>query len=393
MRPAPPGTLPAVRPVSPARLALLLALAVLLLPASASARVPAPWLGVQADGPLFGEAVDTRSEVGLMKRSGFGSMRVALYWDVAQPYATAAEVPPDQAGAFTDEGGTPTDWSALDLRVGLATEQGLRLLPVVQRAPGWARRHPDLDNSPPSASGVGAYARFFTALVHRYGPGGAFWAAHPELPARPIRRWQVWNEPDGERDWSDQPGVADYVKLLKPSYRAIKAADPGAQVVLAGLVGRSWSHLDEVYRRGGGRFFDVAAIHPFSLYVRNVLLILRRSRDVMRRHGDAGKPLLATELSWPSAKGKTTVRYGFEVSEAGQAERLRASLRALARARRRLGLTGIFWSTWMSYDRDPTYAFDYAGLRRFAGGTVKSKPAFFAFRRVAHQLRAAPRRR
>ena len=36
---------------------------------------------------------------------------------------------------------------------------------------------------------------------------------------------------------------------------------------------------------------------------------------------------------------------------------------------------------------------DYAGLRRFAGGTVESKPAFFAFRRVAHQLRAAPRRR
>ena len=42
-------------------------------------------------------------------------------------------------------------------------------------------------------------------------------------------------------------------------------------------------------------------------------------RDVMARHGDARKPLLLTELSWPSAKGKTRTRYGFEVSERDQA--------------------------------------------------------------------------
>jgi hypothetical protein len=281
----------------------------------------------------------------------------------------------------------------LDARVALAAEQKLDLLPVVQRAPSWARRHPELANSPPSAAGVTAYTRFLTALVHRYGPGGAFWAARPDLPARPVRRWQIWNEPDGERDWSDQPGLAAYVKLLKPSYQAVKAADPGAQVVLAGLVGRSWAHLDEVYRRGGGRFFDAAAIHPFSLYVRNVMLILRRARTVMRRHGDARKPLLATELSWPSAKGRTTVRYGFEVTPAGQAKKLRSALRTVARARKRLRIAGVFWSTWMSYDRDRTYAFDYAGLRRFADGTVTAKPAFFAFRRVAQELREAPRRR
>jgi hypothetical protein len=107
----------------------------------------------------------------------------------------------------------------------------------------------------------------------------------------------------------------------------------------------------------------------------------------MRDHGDARKPLLATEVSWPSAKGRTSRPYGFEVTEAGQAQRVRAALAALAKARKRLRLGGVFWSTWMSYDRDPVYSFDYAGLRRFRDAQVVDKPAFTAFRDEATALR------
>jgi hypothetical protein len=257
---------------------------------------------------------------------------------------------------------------------------------VVTRAPAWARLHPDLLNSPPSVAGRDAYARFLTALVQRYGPRGAFWDTHAYLPKVPIRQWQVWNEPDGVRDWSDQPGVADYVQLLKPAYRAIKAADPSGRVVLAAMVGRSWRDLQTVYDAGGRRYFDAAAINPFSLYVRNVVLILRYGRRTMDRNHDRRKPIIVSELSWPSAKGRTDRRYGFEMTERGQAQRVRAALPEIARLRRGLRLIGVYWSSWMSYDRDPTYSFDYAGLRRFSDGRVIAKPAFSAYRSVVRRL-------
>jgi hypothetical protein len=355
-------------------------------PAPATAAVPQGFLGVVADGPLFDPRVDLTGEIGVMARAGVQSTRFSIYWDAAQPYASVQDIPADQGARFSDEAGVPTDWATVDRFVSLTAARHLRLLPVVLRAPAWAREHPELQNSPPSVAGRDAYARFLAALVRRYGPRGTFWSANPRLPRTPIRQWQIWNEPAGVRDWSDQPGIPGYAKLLPAAYRAVKAADPGARVVLAGLVGRSWDQLAQLYRLGAGRYFDAVAIHPFSAKISNVVKILRLARQVMRRRGDAGKPLLVTELSWPSAKGRTTVKYGFEMTEHGQAARLRAALAAIAADRRRLRIASVYWSSWLSYDRDPNYPFDYAGLRRLDGDRVVAKPAYFAFRQVARRL-------
>ena len=117
-----------------------------------------------------------------------------------------------------------------------------------------------------------------------------------------------------------------------------------------------------------------------------MLRLVRYARRVMRRRGDARKPLVLTELSWPSAKHKAPPRYGFEVTERGQADRLRAAVLRLAASRRALRIRSIYWSTWISYDQDRSYPFDYAGLRRFRDGRIVAKPAFYAFRRVARRL-------
>jgi hypothetical protein len=360
---------------------------VLLVPAAAQAATPRSFLGVLADGPLLDPLVDLRGELRVMSLAGVGAVRFTVDWSTAQPYADATAMPPELAGRFSaTEDGVPTDWSASDRLVAAAAERRLALLPVVMRPPAWARLRPELANSPPSDSGAEAYARFLAALVRRYGPQGTFWAANPQLPRLPVRQWQVWNEPAGSRDWSEQPGLPRYVGLLRRAHAALKAADPGAQVVLGGLVGRSWEQLAEVYRLGGRSYFDVAAVHPFSRYVSNVVLIVRWTRRVMRRHGDARKPIVLSELSWPSAKGKTSVRYGFEETERGQARRLREAVLALAARRRAFRIRAVYWSSWISYDRDPRSSFDYAGLRRFHAGRVVAKPAFYAFRRVARRL-------
>jgi len=354
--------------VSIALVACLVALFAVVVPAGAAPKVPRTFMGVIADGPLLDPAVDLGSEVALMRSSGVGSVRFSIYWDLLQP---APEV--------TDFGGT-------DRLMAEIARRRLKALPVVLRAPAWARLHPELPGSPPAPGARAAYARLLTALVGRYGPKGTFWAERPDLPRVPVRAWQVWNEPAGERDWSDQPGIPAYVKLLRPAYKAIKRADPKAQVVLAGLVGRSWEQLEQVYRHGGGRSFDAVAIHPFTGRVRNVLVILDYVRDVMRRHGARKKPLIVTELSWPSAKGRTSLTYGFEMTEQGQARRLTSAYTTLAAKRKRYRIPAVYWSSWLSYDRDPTYPFDYAGLRRLEGTTVVPKPAFGAWRAVAAKL-------
>ena len=165
------------------------------------------------------------------------------------------------------------NFASTDVIVGQAASHGLVVLPTVTFAPDWAARHPGNSNSPPRARHS---ANFLSAAVKRYGPGEhLYWAEHPEVPNRPIRKWRIWNEPNQPVfNWSDQPFAADYVALLRDAGAAIKAVDPGAKIVLAGLVGTSWTALQTVYRAGGKNLFDVVAIHPFTLDPANTLKIL-----------------------------------------------------------------------------------------------------------------------
>jgi hypothetical protein len=347
----------------------LCALVALAGPAAAAAAVPRTFFGVMADGPLLdGPGVDLGSELRLMRSSGAGSVRLAVYWSDVEP----------QQGAV--------DLSHLDAFFAAAAAARLDVLPVVLRAPTWALSDPSDPASPPRDPAT--YGAFLRTLVARYGPHGTFWSAHPSLPAVPVREWQVWNEPDITKYWSVKGAWAPgYVQLLRAARAALKAADPGARVVVAGLTNRSWIDLREIYAAGGGRLFDIAAAHPFSRRVANVVKIVDLVRREMRTHGDARKPLLLTELSWSSGAGHSTFNYGWETTEAGQAERVRAALAALAARRVRDRIAGVYWYTWLSPAIGGPDSFDYAGLRRLDGaGAAVSKPALAAFRAEARRL-------
>jgi hypothetical protein len=160
-------------------------------------------------------------------------------------------------------------------------------------------------------------------------------------------------------------------------------------VVIGGLVHESWLALASVYRAGGKRWFDVLALHPFTREPAGVLDIIERNRRVMARHGDRRKPVLVTELSWPSSLGKVPSRYGYETDERGQARQLQRGLRALAVNRRRLGIERVYWYTWMTRETSPDYPFDYAGLRRIRRSGIREKPALGALRRTTAALRRA----
>jgi polysaccharide biosynthesis protein PslG len=367
-------------------MAVALALpAVASSPAAAAKRVPQSFVGVVADGPLLNDPnVRYDKQLDTMVGGGVQTLRTSFNWSGVQPYRNFAAVPAGQEDRFRDEHGVPTDFSGTDRIVRTAAERRMRVLPVLIAAPDWAARSPGHLYSPPS--NFAAYARYAADLVRRYGRRGTFWSENAGVPKLPIDHWQIWNEPSLKSFWSDHPWAPDYVKLLKKSRTAIKAADPHAKVVLAGLPNESWTYLEKIYAAGGHGQFDVAAFHPFTAKVSGVKTILKRDRQVMAAHGDKRKPLLVTELSWTAAKGKTHVTYGNEQTARGQASRLSAAYSMLAKERKRLRIQRVYWYTWLSYDRDRFYPFDWAGLLKLKGRKVTQKPAFRAFRKVALRL-------
>lgn len=352
------------------RALVLLALSALLTaaaPASAAPpKVPRDWLGVVGDGPLTDASIAGESEWQLLAGSGATTVRTPFYWSQGQR---------DGPGAV--------DYAAYDAIVLAAARHGVGVLPVVQGTPQWAATRPGDEASPPrDAADLG---RFLQALVARYGKGGSLWAEHPELTPRPIRDWQVWNEPNIDLYWSTQPFAKSFVRMLRGARAGLRAADPNARLVLAGLPNRSWADLRSIYKAGGRKSFDVVALHPYTGKPVNVVELVRRSRRIMKRYGDRRKPLWVTELSWPAALGKLD-SHGFETTEKGQAKRLRRGLELLAAERRSLRIGRVYWYTWLSLEGTEN-SFGYSGLRRLRDGQVVSAPALATFRRMAARLK------
>ena len=347
--------------------AALAALA-LAAPAGADAAAPAGFYGTNWDRNIT-EAPDFVQDDAFrrMRNNGVETVRASFRWDLAQP-AEGAEF----------------DHSVTDALVARASRRGLRLLPIVIVAPGWARVS-DATFAPPRRPRE--YAAYLTALVDRYGPKGMFWNERPELPRLPIRAWQIWNEPHLPFQWTVGPEVdwaSGYARLLRAAHRAVKDADPGALVVLAGLTNYSPRYLRDLYQAGVGGDFDVAAIHPFTRKPRNVLELARRFRGVMRGHGDGQSRLWATELGLPAAKGRTNSKSPLQTTDRGMARFLTRTFGLLRRTARDrdAGVTRAYWYTWASsYSGE---IFDYSGLFRYRrGGQPAARPALRAYRRVA----------
>jgi hypothetical protein len=358
-------------------------------------RVPSRFVGMVVDSPTWPDkSVNLAHQLKLMVATGVQSLHVVFDWAQSQPYASWDQVPAADRGRFRDVTGVPTDFSALDRLVTLTAECRLTLLPEVVDAPGWDGDSyrgavVQLPRTPEP------YAAFLAALVRRYGPGGTFWPANPSVPRTPITMWQIWNEPNLVTFWPRQPFAARYVALLRAAHDAIKSVDPQAQVVLGGLTNYSWLDLGQIYQVPGARsLFDVVAVHPYTRAPDGVITILGYVRHVMNQAGDDRKPLLADEVGWPSALGKTRLapNQDFATTEAGQAANVAALLPLLAQARRRLGLRAFYYYNWAGFERQGGFLFQFSGLFRFRHGRFLTKPAFTAFRAAALSIEGCCRR-
>jgi hypothetical protein len=349
-----------------ALLAVLACACSLATPASAA---PARFFGVVYDRDVADASATTQdAQFALMKKTGVRTARRVFSWAATQP---AADQPPN----FAD----------LDALVARAARNDIELLPVVMYTPGWARAEPDADASPPRDASD--YVAFLDALVARYGPNGSLWTEHPEIPKRPVRSWQIWNEPQLRYQWSDKDWESSYGKLLAAAHDALKQADPGSTVVLAGLTNAAWDALDSLYGKGQIKGnFDVAALHPYTGSAGRVLNAVGLFRDVLKKHGNAKTPVWLTELAWPASKGRAKAPSGLAAlptTDQGMASRLTKAYKLLAKTH---AVARAYWYTWASGYRKSEGIFDFTGLQRYdpKTGRFKATPALRAFRIAAH---------
>ena len=308
-----------------------------------------------------------------MAAAGVETTRVVFSWANAQP---------EEHGAI---GLGPSD-----RLVRAAAARRLRVLPTVIFAPRWARRS-EAQFAP--ARDPGSMRRYVRALVDRYGPRGSFWTQHPRLPRLPIRDWQFWNEPHFTTFWTIPRGedwARSYTAHLEVFHTAVKERDPRARVVLAGVTNNSWNRLRELYAAGAKRFFEVAAVHPFTAKPRGVITILSYCRDVMERHRDARTPMFATEIGLPAAKGKVANPSDarLQTTPRGMARFLSTTYRLLATQRRKLRLSRAYWYSWATEYQDNGDIFRFAGLLSYRPGQRRAspKPAYWSYVRTARRL-------
>jgi len=171
----------------------------------------------------------------------------------------------------------------------------------------------------------------------------AFQAACQDLAAHVASEWrpaglaavayEIWNEPNLDYEWKGgTPDPGRYVAVLQAAYRGIKAADPAAMVVSAGLattgssattfaaaappLGEAAVYMDDLefirgmYRAGAKGYFDALGSHPYGGYAapeeKRGPLYFRRAEEqhaVMAEFGDGDTPIWATEFGWITDAG------------------------------------------------------------------------------------------
>ncbi len=228
------------------------------------------------------------------------------------------------------------DWYRSDYIVDITEEAGLNLIVRLDRQPFWSEPVDNAfkDNQPPAD--LQDFADFCGATAERY--------------RGRIQAYQVWNEPNLAREWGEQlPDPVAYTELLRVCYEAIKAADPDAIVVSAGLAPTGTDSvnampdtdfLQGMYDAGAAAYFDVLGLNapgfkaPPELdpaiaesdpqYGAGRWFAFRHVEDmraIMVERGDGQKQIAILEMGWTLDQVNPEYAW-FAVDEATQADYL-----------------------------------------------------------------------
>jgi len=128
-----------------------------------------------------------------------------------------------------------------------------------------------------------AYRKFLRLLVERYDGDGK-----DDMPGLQyqIKYWEIGNEPDLTNFF--QGTDKDYYEILKESYITIKETDAEAKVLIAAMPSlgyenfgdrQDFGHAEEIFKLGGGEYFDILNFHAYGEYERLKTLLKKYNLD------------------------------------------------------------------------------------------------------------------
>jgi hypothetical protein len=308
-------------------------------------------------------------QLAALERTGATVARSDAMWELSEPTAPAGGV-------------HHYEWSFDDSIAGALAKHDLVWLPIIDYSASWDESIPGQDHSPPVSAGD--YAAFAGAFAARYGPGGSFWSEHPDLTARPVTTYEIWNEPDDPGFWVPAPDPARYSDLYLISRAAITAVQPGARVIVGGLT-HPTSFLPQMLaaRPELAGHIDGVAIHPYG----NPLTMLAKIRDARRTLVSVGLgsvALYVTEFGW-TTKPVGALDYAPADVRPGY---IRDSMTALGHLD--CGLAAAILYTWVTPEADPGNLEDWYGIHPPGAGPADPSTAAF---RAGVRAAAGPGRR
>jgi hypothetical protein len=274
---------------------------------------------------LFWRTEVADRDLGLVKEAGFRWVKQEFAW---------REIEGAGPGVF--------NWTNPDRVMDQIDAHGLNVIARIGVQPEWAGgNYPQV--GPPD--NYQDFANFLTALATRY--------------QGRIDAYQIWNEPNLAREWGDRPpNPVAYTQLLKVAYQAIKAADPKAYVISAGLAPTTrWDDIaipDTVFIQGmydadAAPYFDLLGAHgagykappetdpdvvandpvlnnhdPSPSQLRRIYCFrhVEDVRAVMVANGDANKRVVLLEFGWTTDYRPDSPYVWHAVSDQEQADYL-----------------------------------------------------------------------
>ena len=302
------------------------------------------------------------AQLGGLEATGATVARSDALWEAIEPVAPRNGMH-DYRWSFDDE-----------IAAALARHH-MTWLPILDYTAPWAGvvtgpAHP----APASAS---AFAAFAAAFASRYGPGGSFWTAHPDLPPEPVDTYEIWNEPDNTAFWSPHPDATAYTALYLSARDAIEAIDPGARVIVGGLTNPGLARHGFLAQMLDARadlrgHVDGVAIHPYSPRPAGVLARVREARTELDAMGLGGVPLYVTEVGWYTRPAD----HRFWAPESVRPAYIAQTIDALGHSDCTVAAVVLY--TWISPERNPADENDWYGISPPAGRTSRDVEAFTA---------------
>ena len=341
-------------------------------------RLPDDFLGIVSNDAFAATGKDRAEILAGERRTGVELLRETFDWATIEP----------SRGHY--------DFAPYDSFMAATARAGLQVLPIVFGRPRFepaqkpAGGHLTTTTTSPPAS-LSDFAQFAATLVRRYGPGGTFWRANPKLPVHAISSWQIWNEPNLPVYWAGKPSAAGYVAMLAAAARAIRAVDPHAEIVTAGIPDSTLGialgpYVSEMLAAGARGTFDTLAINPYASSTAGVLAATAAVRRELDQAGLKQTPIWLTEIGWASGGPPS----GFTVGSKLQARYVLDTITSLAREAGSEHIRGIVYFDWRDappYPGGQDFWGLHTGLLALNGS---GKPALSAYYQAAGVLGTLP---